>query len=72
MHEGWLHLRFVLFEPARDVEHFGDVVAGAAADAVRLFGNTDKNGIHIQEFESFVKLFGFGNGSALVGLAGHD
>src|SRR5260370_41877362 len=65
-------LRFVLFEPAGNIQHFGDVVAGAAADAVRFFRNTYENGIHVQEFERFVELFGFGNGSAIVGLAGHD
>jgi len=40
-----LRLGLVLFEPAGDVEHFGDVVAGAAADAVRLLGHADENSI---------------------------
>ena len=67
-----LRLRLVLFEPAGNIEHFGNVMAGAAANTMRLFGDTDKDGVHIQEFESLVKLFGFGNGSAIVGFTGHD
>src|SRR5437899_8202164 len=47
-------------------------MAGTAADTMRLFGNTDENSVNVQEFESFVKLLGFGNGRAIVGLAGHD
>src|SRR5260370_26742047 len=65
-------LGFVVFEPARNIEHFGDVVAGAAGDAVGLFGDTDENGIHVEEFERFIELLGFGNGSAIVGFSGHD
>src|SRR6202521_1301733 len=65
-------LRFVLFEPASNIQHFGDVVAGAAADAVGLFGNADEDGIHVEEFERFVELLGFGNRRAIVGFAGHD
>jgi hypothetical protein len=41
---------FVLFEPAGDVEHFGDVVAGAAADAVGFLGDANENGVDVQEF----------------------
>src|SRR6266852_1014461 len=67
-----LLLRFVLFEPARNIQHFGDVMAGAAADAVGLFGNADEDRIHVEEFERFVELLGFGDGSAIVGFAGHD
>src|SRR5882757_1277671 len=47
-------------------------MAGAAADAVGFLGNADEDGIHVEEFERFVKLFGFGNGSSVVGFAGHD
>src|SRR5579859_1229363 len=67
-----LGLRFVLVEPAGYVQHFGDVVAGAAADAVGLFRNANEHGFDVEEFESGVKLLGFGDGSAIVGFAGHD
>jgi hypothetical protein len=36
-----LRFGFVLFEPAGDVEHFGDVMAKAAADAVGLLEDAD-------------------------------
>src|SRR6267154_681969 len=65
-------LRFVLFEPARNIQHLGDVVAGAAGDAVGLFGNANEDSIHVEEFERFVELLSFGNGSAIVGFTGHD
>ena len=39
---------------------------------MRLLGNADKDGIHVEEFQRFVELFGFRNGRAIVGLAGHD
>jgi len=44
-----LGLGFVLVEPAGYVQHFGDVVAGAPADAVRLFRNADEDGVDIQQ-----------------------
>ena len=59
----------MLLKPASDVEHFGDVVAGAAADAVRLFRNADKNGFNVEKFESFVELLGFGDGGTVIGFA---
>ena len=40
---------FVLVEPACYVQHFGDVVAGAAADAVGLFRDTDEHGFDVEE-----------------------
>jgi hypothetical protein len=61
-----LRLGFVLFEPAGDVEHFGDVVAGAAADTVGFLGDADEDGVNVQEFQGLVELFGFGDGSAGV------
>jgi hypothetical protein len=39
---------FVLLEPAGHVEHFGDVMAGAAADAVGFFGDADQDGIDVE------------------------
>ena len=63
---------FVLVEPACYVQHFGDVVAGAAADAVRLFRNADEHGVDVQEFKGGVKLLSFGDGGAVIGFAGHD
>src|SRR5713226_4452240 len=66
-----LRLGFVLVEPAGYVQHFGDVVAGTAADAVRLFRNADEHGFDIEKFEGRVKLLGFGNGRAEVLFAGH-
>ena len=67
-----LVLRFVLVEPAGDVQHLRDVVAGTAANAVRLLGHTYENGVDVQELESGVKLFGLGNGRAIVRFAGHN
>ena len=64
--------RFVLLEPAGYVEHFGDVMAGAAADAVGFLGDADEDGVDIQKLESRIELLGFGDGSAVVGFAGHD
>src|ERR1700674_1279741 len=72
MRRVWLHLRLVLFEPASNIQHFGDVVAGAAADAVRFLGDAYEDGVNIQEFQRCVELFGLGDGSAVVGLTGHD
>src|SRR6266853_6697839 len=66
-----LRLGFVLVEPASYVEHFGDVVAGAAADAVWLFRNADEHGFDIEKFQGGVKLLGFRNGCAVVLFAGH-
>ena len=63
---------FVLLEPAGYVKHFGDVMAGTAADAVWFLGNADQHGVDVEEFEGGIKLFGFGDGSAVVGFAGHD
>src|ERR1700676_3613694 len=63
---------FVLVEPACYVQHFGDVVAGAAADAVRLFRNADEHGVDVQEFKGGVKLLSFGDGGAGIGFAGHE
>jgi len=48
------------------------MVAGAAGDAVGLFGNANEDSIHVEEFERFVELLSFGNGSAIVGFTGHD
>src|ERR1700730_1468668 len=62
----------MLLEPAGNVKHFSNVVAGAATDTVGFFGNADEHGFHVQKFERGVKLFGFGDGSAVVGFAGHD
>jgi hypothetical protein len=42
-----LRLGFVLFEPAGDVEHFGEVVAEAAADAVGLFADANEDGVNV-------------------------
>src|SRR3989441_7564293 len=67
-----LVLRFVLVEPASNIEHFGDVVAGAAANAVGVLGGASEDRIDVQKFEGFVELLGFGNGCAIVGFAGHD
>ena len=39
---------FVLVEPAGYVEHFGDVMAGAAADAMRFFRNAHEHCVDIQ------------------------
>ncbi len=61
-----------MFEPAGNIEHFGDVMAGAAADAVGLFGNADEDSFHVEKFQRFIELLGFGNGGAVVGFAGHD
>ncbi len=72
MQRAGLHLGFVLFKPAGNIEHFGDVMAGAAADAVGLFGNADENRFHVEKLECFVELLGFGNGRAIVSFAGHD
>ena len=62
----------VLLEPAGYVEHFGDVMAGAAADAVRFLGDADQDGVDVEEFKSCVELLGFGDGSAIVSFAGHE
>ena len=62
----------MLLEPAGDIEHFGDVMAGAAADAVGLFGDADENGVDVEKLEGCVELLGFGDGSAIVSFAGHD
>src|SRR5579883_2442795 len=62
----------VLIEPAGDIEHFGNVVAGAAANAVGLLRNAHKDGFDIEELKRFVKLLGFGNGSTKIGFAGHN
>src|SRR5258708_5842581 len=67
-----LNVRFVLVEQGSNIKHLGDVVGGAAGDAMGLFGNADENGVHIQELERFVELLGFGNGGAIVSLPGHD
>jgi hypothetical protein len=45
-----LRLGFVLVEPAGYVQHFSDVVAGTAADAVRFFGYTNEHGFDIEKF----------------------
>jgi hypothetical protein len=39
-----------LVEPAGHVQHFGDVVAGTAAYAVRLFRYADEHGFNVEEF----------------------
>jgi len=39
---------FVLVEPAGYVEHFGDVVRGAACDTVRFFGDAHEHGVNVQ------------------------
>src|SRR6266852_598569 len=67
-----LGLGLMLFEPAGHVKHFSDVVAGATADAVWFLGDADEYGVHIQQFERGVKLFGFGNRGAVIGFAGHN
>src|SRR6266852_3185449 len=67
-----LGLGFVLVEPAGYIQHFGDVMAGTAADSVRLFRNAHENGLDVEQFQSGVKLLGFGDGSAVVGFASHD
>src|SRR6202795_389002 len=64
--------RFVLLEPTGDVEHFGDVMAGPAADAVWFFGDADQHGVNIEKLEGRIKLFGFGDRGAIVGFARHD
>jgi len=43
---------FVPLEPASNVQHFGDVVAGAATDTVRLFRDANKNGVDIQSLSA--------------------
>src|SRR5271170_6414605 len=63
---------FVLLEPSSYVKHFGDVMAGSAADAVWFLGNTDEYNIDVEELEGRVELFRFGDGSAIVGFAGHQ
>jgi hypothetical protein len=40
----------VLIEPAGYIQHFRDVVAGAAADAVWLFRDADEHGFDIEKF----------------------
>src|SRR5713101_7882295 len=67
-----LGLGFVLVEPAGYVQHFGDVVARAAADAVGLFRDADQHGVDVEKFQGGVKLLGFGDGGTVVGFAGHD
>src|SRR5712692_116430 len=67
-----LGLGFVLLEPAGYVQHFGDVVARAAADAVGLFRDADQHGVDVEKFQGGVKLLGLGDGCAVVGFAGHD
>jgi len=37
-----------LLKPAGDVEHFGDVMAGAAADAVGFFGDADQDRVDVE------------------------
>ena len=44
-----LRLGFVLIEPAGYVQHFGDVVAGAAADAVWFFRNAYQDRIEVEK-----------------------
>ncbi len=57
MRGGWLHLRFVLFEPSRNIQHFGDVVAGAAADAhSRDHGKESPRGANKQREWRYVKV----------------
>src|SRR5712692_9879237 len=65
-----LGLGFVLLEPAGYVQHFGDVVARAAADAVGLFRDADQHGVDVEKFQGGVKLLGLGDGGAVVGFAG--
>src|SRR5216683_893272 len=67
-----LGLGFVLVEPAGYIQHFGDVMAGTTADSVRLFRNADENRLDVEQFQSGVKLLGFGDGGAVVGFASHD
>ncbi len=59
----------MLVEPASNIKHFSDVVAGAAANAMGLLGDAHEDRINIQKFEGFVELLGFGNGCAIVGFA---
>src|ERR1700758_1574114 len=59
-------------EPVQGVDGFGDLVAGAAAQAVGLAGEADEGGFDFEEFQGGIVLLGFGNGSAEVFLAGHE
>ena len=67
-----LLLGFVPFKPAGNIQHFGDVVAGAPANTMRFLGHANEDRVDIQKFERFVELLGLGDGSAIVGFAGHD
>src|SRR5260370_4084937 len=67
-----LGLGFVLVEPAGYVEHFCYVMAGTAADTVRLFRNADEHSVDVEKFQRGVKLFRLGDGRAVVLCDSHN
>jgi len=59
-------------EPVQGVDGFCDLVAGAAAEAVRFTGETHESGFDLEEPERGVVLLGFGDGRAEVVFTGHE
>src|SRR5439155_4029383 len=62
----------VLVEPGDDVQDLGHMMAGPAADPVRLLGHSDQHGVHLQHLEGLVILFGFGYRCPVVFFSCHD
>src|SRR5947208_8310833 len=64
-------LGFVLVEPARDIQHFGDVMARTTSDSVRFFRYAHQNRVDIEQLQSRIELLGLRDGSAKILLSGH-